>query len=62
MDPRTKNIREMKVDTGTAVDVRESTMLKGEAKDSLSGKNVTVQYDTQGGAGKGPWGGEASGD
>ncbi len=61
MDPREKNIRDMIITTGSGEDAKDTSQLKGEAKNELSGKNVTVQYDTQGGAGKGPWGGEASG-
>jgi len=47
--------------SSAAVDAKDSTMLKGEAADSLSGKNTTQQYFTSGKTVDGPLGGEASG-
>jgi len=47
--------------SSAATDAKDSTMLKGEASDSLSGKNVTEQYFTTGKTVDGPLGGLASG-
>lgn len=51
------NLRSLKVTTGTGKDVKDTMQLSGEAKDSLSGTNVTEQYTTSGGSGTGPYGG-----
>ncbi len=52
------NLKTMKVTTSTGKDVTDTDMLKGEAKNSLSGTNETVQYVNGGGcSGDGPWGG-----
>lgn len=42
------NIRTMSVTTSTGKDVKDTQQIKGEAKDSLSGKNETTQYSTAG--------------
>lgn len=57
-----KNLRDMIVDTSDGTDVKDTNMLKGEAKDSLSGKNSTTQYETTGSARVGPLGGENAGN
>jgi hypothetical protein len=54
------NLRTMEVTTSSGQDVRDTNMLKGEAKDSLSGKNTTKEYTTSGGAKTGKLGGENS--
>jgi hypothetical protein len=36
----------MSVTTNSGKDVKDTSQLKGEAKDSLSGKNETKQYHT----------------
>lgn len=40
------NLRTMSVTTNSGKDVKDTSQLKGEAKDSLSGKNDTKQYHT----------------
>jgi hypothetical protein len=39
-------MRDKKVDSASGVDVRDTTQLKGDAKDSFQGSNALVQYDT----------------
>ena len=56
-----KNLRTMVITTSTATDVRDTSMLKGEAKDSLTGSNKTEQYYASGDASPGPYGGKPSG-
>lgn len=58
--PKT-NVRDMVVTTSSGKDVKDTSMLKGEAKDSLKGTNETKQYETSGSAKKGPLGGENTG-
>ena len=56
--PDFQNIRTMTITTGSGKDVKDTNQLKGEAKDSLSGKNETKEYTTSGSpTGGGPWGG-----
>jgi hypothetical protein len=50
-------IKDMTFSTSSGRDVKETKMLKGEAKDSLHGKNVTKQDERSGGP-KGPFGGK----
>ena len=58
MDNVIKNIRTAVITTETGKDVTQTQMISGQASDSLSGKNSTVQYTTSGGAsGNGPFGG-----
>ena len=54
-----KNLRDFKVDTGTAKDVKDTQQITGEAKKSTtwSEKNVTEQYQTSGGVNKSGAGG-----
>ena len=40
------NLRNMVVTTSSGKDVKDTMQLKGEAKDSLSGKNETKEYHT----------------
>lgn len=54
MDRHT-NIRDVKVSSTSGKDVKDTSQLKGEAKDSLGGKNSTVQFETNWTA-KGPFG------
>ena len=56
----TPNLREMKVSSTKANPVTSTTMLKGEAKNSLSGTNTTSQYTTSGSGISGKMGGKAS--
>lgn len=49
------NLREMSAPSGK--NVHSTSQLKGTAKDSLSGTNVTKQYTTSGDACPGPYGG-----
>jgi len=57
-----KNLRTAVLTTSSGKDVKDTKMLSGEAKDSLSGKNTTTEYTTSGGIkSMGPWGGEKSG-
>lgn len=51
------DLRNMEVTNKTGKDVCDTTMLKGEAKDSLSGTNVLKQYTTSGDAAPGATGG-----
>jgi hypothetical protein len=41
---REENLRDLVITTGSGKDVEDTDMLKGEAKDSLSGKNVLKQH------------------
>ena len=41
-----KNIRNMKVTTGSGKDVKDTEMLKGEAKPTKKATNETEQYTT----------------
>jgi hypothetical protein len=41
-----KNLRDATPDSKSGKCVGETSQLKGEAEDSLSGKNSTVQYET----------------
>lgn len=51
-------LRDMEVTTKTGTCVSDTSMLKGEAKDSLSGTNVLKQHTTSGDAAPGTMGGE----
>lgn len=52
------NLRTLVITTNSGKDVRDTQQLKGESKDSLSGKNETKEYVTSGSPiGDGPWGG-----
>lgn len=53
----TKDLRNMSVTTSTGKNVCETSQLKGEAKNSLSGTNVTKQFTTSGDASPGAKGG-----
>ena len=53
------DIRDMEVTTKTGTHVCDTSQLKGEAKDSLSGTNTVKQYTTSGSTAPGPHGGEA---
>lgn len=60
----TPDVRNLTVDTGSGKDVKQTSMLKGEAKESgaFTEKNVTKEYSSgSSGKGSGPWGGENSG-
>lgn len=48
-DLRSKDVRDMKFTTSSGKDVKDTQMLKGEAHDSLFGKNVTKQDVRSGG-------------
>lgn len=52
----TKGIINETFTTSTGTDVKSTSMLSGQAQDSLSGKNDTVAYSTSG-TDKGPLGG-----
>lgn len=54
------NLRDMEITTKSGEEACDTTMLKGEAKDSLSGTNVLKQYTTSGDAAPGKMGGEPS--
>lgn len=41
MDLRTSDVRNMTFTTSSGKDVKDTKMLKGEAQDSLTGKNTT---------------------
>lgn len=57
-----EGLRDATFSTSSGKDVKDTSQISGEAKDSLSGKNSTVQFEAPGsGAGKGPWGGLPSG-
>ncbi len=60
---KTPNIRDMSITTGSGTDVKNTSQLKGEAQKTPAEKesNVTKQYETAGGVGKGSLGGKASG-
>ncbi len=60
---RSTNLRNLKVDTGSGVNVKSTQQLKGEAQKTPaeSEKNSTVQDYFGQGAGKGPWGGRNTG-
>jgi hypothetical protein len=45
---RHSDVCNMTFSTSSGKDVKDTNMLKGEAKDSLSGKNSTVQDTRQG--------------
>ncbi len=55
MDRKT-NIRDVEISSTSGKDVKDTSQLKGEAKDSLSGTNVTKQFETSTPIG-GPYGG-----
>ena len=55
-------IRDMEVTTKSGDHVCDTSQLKGEAKDSLSGTNVLKQHTTSGEAAPGPDGGMAKYD
>lgn len=55
-------LRDMEVTTKSGSHVCDTDMLKGEAKDSLSGTNVLKQYEKSGDAAPGKMGGEPSYD
>lgn len=56
-----KNLRDMVVTTDSGKDVMDTSQLSGEASDSLSGTNMTKQYETGNPPPAGPMGGLASG-
>lgn len=43
---RKSNIRDATFSSTSGKDVKDTSQLKGEAKDSLSGTNVTKQFET----------------
>lgn len=43
---RSTNLRDVRVTSSSGKRASETSQLKGEAKDSLSGKNSTVQHNT----------------
>lgn len=43
---RNTNLRDLTVKSTSGKDVKDTSQLKGEAKDSLSGTNVTKQFET----------------
>lgn len=43
---RTTNIRDVTISSSSGKIASETSQLKGEAKDSLSGKNVTKEFST----------------
>lgn len=51
-----KDIRNAQFSSTSGKDVKDTSQLKGEAKDSLSGKNVTKEFTTSTPIG-GPYGG-----
>jgi hypothetical protein len=57
---KTPNLRDQEYTTKSGTPVCETSMLKSEAKDSLSGTNVLKQYTTSGDAAPGKMGGEPS--
>jgi hypothetical protein len=52
------DLRNMEVTTKSGEHVCDTTQLKGEAKDGLSGTNVLKQFTTSGDAAPGKMGGE----
>ena len=54
---KTPNLRTMKITTSSGKPVSQTQKLKGEASNSLSGKNDTTEYSTSGGAKMGKLGG-----
>lgn len=46
MDKSFSNLRDATVTSSSGKCVEDTQQLKGEAKDSLSGKNSTVQHET----------------
>jgi hypothetical protein len=54
------NLRTMTVSTSSGKDVKDTSQLKGEAKDSLSGKNDTGKEYTTGSSSHGKLGGMPS--
>lgn len=57
---RSTNIRDITVKSSSGVIAADSSQLKGEAKNSLSGKNVTKGTETSVSL-SGPWGGKNTG-
>lgn len=57
---KVEDLRNKEWTTKSGTDVCDTTMLKGEAKDSLSGTNVLKQFTTSGDASPGKMGGEPS--
>lgn len=55
MDLRKANLKGLKMNTSQPKHVSSTKQLSGEAKDSLTGKNSTVEY-TSSKSPKGPWG------
>lgn len=53
---RTTNLRDLKVSSSSGKNVKDTSQLKGEAKDSLSGTNVTKEFTTSTSI-SGPFGG-----
>lgn len=49
MNLRKKDVRDMTFTTGSGTDVKDTKMLKGEAHNSLTGKNVTKPDERSGG-------------
>lgn len=49
--PENTDIVNKKFTTGSGTDVKDTKMLKGEAQNSLSGTNSTVQDSRSGGSG-----------
>lgn len=55
-------LRDKEFTTNSGKDVKDTSMISGQAKDGLSGKNSTTQYETTGSMNsQGPLGGMASG-
>jgi len=50
-------LRDLEITTKSGEHVCDTDMLKGEAKDSLSGTNVLKQYEKSGESAPGPLGG-----
>jgi hypothetical protein len=55
---RNTNLRNFSISTSSGKNVKDTQQLKGEAKDSLSGKNSLTEHRTSGHGGSGPFGGE----
>jgi hypothetical protein len=55
---RSTNLRNFSISTSAGKNVRDTQQLKGEAKNSLHGKNSLKEYRTSGHGGSGPFGGE----
>ena len=58
---KTPNLRNLQVTTSSGKPVSQTSMLKGEAKNSLRGSNSLKQYETTGSGISGPKGGLNSG-